>query len=130
YGTGDFTGVFWMFIQWMVQNGNEVFTDDGELAFTEDEVRSWVDVTADLRESDQLFPAERAAQLAPMSGFTEGEVVTEFSWDNFLAGYLADSGAETIEMLPVPTVEGADGRAMFQKPSMLLSAAQTTEHPA
>ncbi|WP_022917102.1 ABC transporter substrate-binding protein [Ruania albidiflava] len=130
YGTGDFTGVFWMYIQWMVQNGNDVFTDDGELAFTEDDVRSWLELTADLRENDQLFPAERAAQLDPMSGFTEGEVATEFSWDNFLAGYLADSGADQIEMLPVPTVEGSDARAMFQKPSMLLSAAQTTQHPA
>ncbi len=130
YGSGDFTGVFWMFIQYMVQSGNEVFTDEGEIAFTEDDVRQWLNLTADARENGQVFPAERAAQLSPLGGFTANEAASEFSWDNFLAGYLADSGAEKIEMLPVPTVEGSDARAMFQKPSMLLSAAQTTQHPA
>lgn len=129
YGSGDFTGVFWMFIQYLVQNGNEVFTDDGELAFTEDDVRGWLELTAEARANGQVFPASREAQLDPLGGFTANEAASEFSWDNFLAGYLADSGAERIEMLPVPTIEGSTERAMFQKPSMLLSAAQTTQHP-
>lgn len=128
YGSGDYTGVFWMFIQHLVQEGNEVFTDEGEIAFTEDDVRAWLDQNTPLREAGHLFPTDRAVQLAPLGGFTVNETATEFTWDNFLAGYLADSGAESLEMLPVPL--GTSGeRGMFAKPSMLLSGAANTEHP-
>ena len=129
YGGTDYTGVFWMFIQHLVQEGNEVFTEDGEIAFTEDDVRSWLEQASDLRENDLTFPTDRAVQLAPLGGFTVNETASEFTWDNFLAGYLADSGAESLEMLPVPL--GSTGeRGMFAKPSMLLSGAANTEHPA
>ncbi|TDE91648.1 carbohydrate ABC transporter substrate-binding protein [Occultella glacieicola] len=128
YGSGDYTGVFWLFIQHLVQEGNEVFTADGEIAFTEDDMKEWLNRTTDLRADGSLFPTERTVQLAPLGGFTVNEVASEFSWDNFLAGYLADSGAESIEMLPMPL--GSSGeRGMFQKPSMLLSAGSNTEHP-
>src|SRR5699024_4821619 len=129
YGSGDFTGTFWFFVQYMIQQGNEVFTDDGELAFTEEDVQQWLDLTAGARADGHVFPAERAAQLEPLGGFTANEVASEFSWNNFLAGYLADSGAERVEMLPIPMIEGSSARGMFQR-SMLLSAAETTEHPA
>ena len=128
FGSADYTGVFWMFIQHMVQEGNEVFTPEGEIAFTEDDVREWLNQTSELRASAGLFPTDRAVQIAPLTGYTVNETATEFSWDNFLAGFLADSGAENIDMLPVPL--GSDGeRSMFQKPSMLLSGAANTEHP-
>lgn len=65
--------------------------------------------------------------MDPLSGFTAGEAVTEQSWDNFLAGYVADSGVEDLEMLPMPS--GPNGPEMFFKASMLLSAGANTEHP-
>ncbi|QOR70123.1 extracellular solute-binding protein [Ruania alkalisoli] len=128
YGTGDFTGVLWLFVQHLVQEGQDVFTDEGDIAFTEQDVIDWLNLAAPLRENGQLFPAERTTQLDPLGGFTANEVATEFSWDNFLAGYLADSGAESIEMLPLPV--GSSGeRGMFFKPSMLLSAGANTQNP-
>ena len=129
YGGIDFTGTFWFFVQYMIQQGNEVFTDDGDLAFTEEDVQGWLDLTAEARANQQVFPAARAAQLEPLSGFAANETASEFSWNNFLAAYLADSGADRLEMLPIPMIEGSSDRGMFQR-SMLLSAAQTTEHPA
>ncbi|UFU05880.1 ABC transporter substrate-binding protein [Ruania halotolerans] len=128
YGTGDFTGVLWLFVQYLVQNGHEVFTAEGDIAFTEQDVIEWLNVAQPLRDADALFPAERTVQLAPLGGFTVNEVASEFSWDNFLAGYLADSGADSLEMLPLPVPEGGE-RNMFFKPSMLLSAGANTEHP-
>ncbi|UFU02556.1 extracellular solute-binding protein [Ruania suaedae] len=128
YGTGDFTGVLWLFVQHLVQEGQEVFTEDGEIAFSEQDVIDWLNLVQPLREADQMLPAERATQLEPLGGFTANEAATEFSWDNFLAGYLADSGAETIEMLPLPVGSSGD-RNQFFKPSMLLSAGANTENP-
>ncbi|WP_022917106.1 ABC transporter substrate-binding protein [Ruania albidiflava] len=129
YGAYDFTGVFWLFIQYMVQNGNEVFTDDGELAFTEDDVLEWLSLASDLRAEGQVWPPDRAAQFDPLDGFSAQEVATSGTWDNFLAMYYADTGLDELDILPIPTVEGNDARGLFQKPSMLLSAGQNTEHP-
>ncbi|WP_420112999.1 ABC transporter substrate-binding protein [Pseudactinotalea sp.] len=128
WGTGDFTGVFWLFVQHLVQEGVDVFTDDGQVAFGEQDIVDWLNVTAPLRDADQFMSPEATAQLDPLGGFTANLVGTEFSWDNFLAGYLTDSGAESIEMLPLPV--GSNGEhGQFFKPSMLLSASANSEHP-
>lgn len=128
YGTGDFTGVFWLFVQHLVQEGKDVFTADGQVAFTEQDIVDWLNVTAPLRDAGLFMSPEAAAQLDPLSGFTANLVATEASWDNFLAGYLADSGAESLEMLPLPV--GSNGEhGQFFKPSMLLSGSANTEHP-
>ena len=128
YGGTDYTGVFWFFMQWLVQQGIEPFTDDGGLNFGAEEITEFLNLAADLREAGNVFPAERTVQLSPLTGFTSVETASEFTWDNFLAGYIGDSGVENLEILPVPT--GPDGeKSMFWKPSMLLSAGANTEHP-
>ncbi|WP_277051152.1 extracellular solute-binding protein [Ruania albidiflava] len=129
YGSYDFTGVFWLFIQYMVQQGNEVFTEEGDLAFSEEDVLGWLELTAGLREAGQVHPAERAAQLDPLDGFSAEEVATSGTWDNFLAMYYADTGADQLDIFPVPTLDGSEERGLFQKPAMLLSASGTSDHP-
>jgi multiple sugar transport system substrate-binding protein len=127
YGTGDYTGTFWFFLQWLIQQGTEPFTDDGQLAFDESQMTEFLNLASDLRESDQLFPTERTTQLLPLGGFTVNEAAAEMSWDNFLAGYISDSGTENIQMLPMPS--GDNGPQQFWKPSMLLSSGANSEHP-
>jgi multiple sugar transport system substrate-binding protein len=129
YGAVDYTGTFWFFLQWLVQKGVTPFTDEGEIGFDEDDVTEFLELTADLRADKAVYPIERGTQLLPLGGFTVNESASEISWDNFLATYTTDSGDQAIEMLPVPS--GDDGeKAMFFKPSMLLSAGANTEHPA
>lgn len=123
YGSGDYTGTFWFFLQYLVQEGKAPFTEDGQLGFTEEDMAAWLESTAELRDADQFYPVEKAKQVEPKGGFTVNEAATEISWDNFLAGYVADSGTENIEMLPVP------GGKQFWKPSMLLSATTSTKEP-
>ncbi|MCK0118844.1 extracellular solute-binding protein [Isoptericola sp. S6320L] len=127
YGTGDYTGTFWFFLQWLIQQGEQPFTDDGQLAFDEAQMTEFLNLASDLRESDALFPAERTTQLLPLGGFTVNEAASEMSWDNFLAGYISDSGTENIQMLPMPS--GDNGPQQFWKPSMLLSSGANSENP-
>lgn len=128
YGGADYTNTFWFFVQWLVQKGITPFEEDGTFGFTEDDMAEFLELTADLRDEGLVYPVDRGIQLLPLGGFTVNESASEFSWDNFLAGYTADSGTENIEMLPMPT--GPEGeKAMFWKPSMLLSAGANTEHP-
>lgn len=127
YGTGDYTGTFWFFLQWLIQQGTEPFTPDGQIAFDEAQMTEFLNLASDLRDSDALFPAERTTQLLPLGGFTVNEAASEMSWDNFLAGYISDSGTENIQLLPMPS--GDDGPQQFWKPSMLLSSGANSEHP-
>ena len=130
YGSGDYTTTFWFFLQWLVQQDIQPFTDDGQLNFTREDMTAWLNLAEPIRTPvDSTYPISRGIQLLPLGGFTVEENVTEMSWDNFLAQYSADSGNENIQMLPIPS--DADGdKKMFLKPSMLLSASANSEHPA
>ncbi len=127
YGSGDYVATFWFFLQWLLQEGTEPFTQDGALNFDQDDVVEWLELTADLRDADAVYPIARGLSLAPLGGFTVNEAASEASWDNFLAGYSADSGTDDLEILPIPS--GPDGTANFFRPSMHLAVGANTEHP-
>ncbi|QIK71527.1 extracellular solute-binding protein [Propioniciclava coleopterorum] len=128
YYGGNPGGVLWFFIQWLLQKGVTPFKDDNTLGFGKDEVREWLTMWEPLNATDVKFPSARTEQLKPKGGFTANEVALEASWDNFLSGYVKDSGDDAIKMMPIPS--GADGKThMFYKPSMLLSAGANTKNP-
>ncbi|MDT0445006.1 ABC transporter substrate-binding protein [Streptomyces johnsoniae] len=129
YGATDYTMVWWFFMQHLVQQGIEPFSENGEMNFDEDDMRTFISSTDELREPEDLtFPAERTEQLLPKGGFTSGEAAVEFHWDNFLHGYSADLGTENMQLMPVPS--GPDGQKhMFFKPTMQLSMGANTDHP-
>ncbi|QCB92539.1 ABC transporter substrate-binding protein [Cellulomonas shaoxiangyii] len=128
YGGGDYTGTFWFFLQYLLQKGVTPFEEDGTLGFDEGDVTEFLELTSDLRTDKAVYPVERGVALKPLGGFTVNENATEMSWDNFLAGYVADSGTENLEITQIPSIEPGE-KALFFKPSMLYSIGANTEHP-
>ncbi|MGP4114085.1 ABC transporter substrate-binding protein [Streptomyces sp. 4N509B] len=127
YGAGDYTIVWWMFVQYLLQEGVQPFAENNEWNFTEDHLHDFLALADGIRYED-MFPAERLDQLDPLGAFNSGEAPTEFTWDNFLAGYGAELETDNLELMPVPT--GSDGsKHMFFKPSMQYSIGANTEHP-
>ncbi|TDC67161.1 ABC transporter substrate-binding protein [Streptomyces hainanensis] len=129
YGAGDYTMTWWFFMQHLIQQGVEPFSETGEMNFTEDDMRAFIESAQPVREGDSaFFPRERGEQLLPKGGFTSGEAAVEFHWDNFISGYSADLGSENIQLMPMPTA--ADGeKHMFFKPTMQLAMGGNTSHP-
>ncbi|WP_432572585.1 ABC transporter substrate-binding protein [Kineococcus sp. SYSU DK005] len=127
FGSGDYTGTFWLFDMHLRQQGKQAITEDGEVGFTKAELKQWWESTAELRADGSLISAERTTQLLPKSPFGGGESATEFSWDNFLAGYLADSGAEKLEIVAPPS--DGDDKGLFLKASMVYSIGAGAEDP-
>jgi multiple sugar transport system substrate-binding protein len=127
YGGGDYTASrWWFFIQYLLQQGIQPFDENGEWNFTEQDLSDWISTADDVRED--TFPAKRTDQLKPLGPFNAGEVITEFTWDNFLAGYGAELDTENLELMPMPS--GSDGQKhMFFKPSMQYSIGSNSEHP-
>ncbi|MGW7293832.1 ABC transporter substrate-binding protein [Streptomyces xiamenensis] len=129
YGATDYTMVWWFFLQDLIQKGIEPFNENGEMNFSEDDMRDFINSTDDIRSpGDIFFPAERTEQLLPLGGFTSGEAVVEFHWDNFIHGYANDLGNENVQLMPLPS--GPDGQKhMFFKPTMQLTSGANTKHP-
>ena len=126
FGSADPTGVWWQFNIWLRQKGIEAFTEDGKLGFSKDDLRTWWNSVSDLRGSNALISPERAAQVKPKSTFGANLTVSEVTWDNFMAGYLKDSGAKELKLVPVPS-DSQDNLGLFLKPSMLMVASAKTK---
>ncbi len=105
------------------------FTDDGQIAFTQDDVQAWADLWAPpLREQKAFFPAKRAAQLEPKTGLNSAEVVAEANWDTLMPNYTAELGSEDLELMPIPPT-GDDGKKMYWHSGVMLSASASSSHP-
>ncbi|AKV86537.1 hypothetical protein AKG07_09755 [Microbacterium sp. CGR1] len=124
FGGFDQGLTMWFFIQWLLQQGEEPFNEDGSFAFTKGDVKEFLDATTPLRESAAFFPPSRATEISPADGFAIGEAASTLTWDSFFARYTDVEGLET---LPVPTGEDGD-KAVFYT-VLHLAGAANTEHP-
>ena len=124
FGGFDQGLTMWFFIQWLLQQGEEPFNEDGSFAFTKDDIAEFLDATTPLREAAAYFPPSRASEIAPADGFAIGEAASTLTWDSFFARYTDVEGLET---LPVPT--GPDGEKAVFYTVLHLAGAANTEHP-
>lgn len=127
FGGSDFTGIWWQFNIWLRQKGIDAFTGDGKLGFSRDDLRTWLNMNSDLRGTNAVVPADRSAQLKPKSPFGGNATVSENTWDNFMAGYLKDTGAKELKLVPIPS-DDPDNLGLFLKPSMLMVASAKTKY--
>ncbi len=130
WGGTDPTGRIQNFELYLRANGKNLFTDAGEVNFTEAELKTFWESAAPLR-AGITIPTQRLVEIAPKSGFGAGLTATELTWDNFGAGYLGDLGysdASALSLIAPPTAK-AGSKDLYLKPSMLHAIAATTEHP-
>ena len=127
YGGTDYTQRIQVFELVLRANGGNLYTEDGELGFTEAELRDFWASGDDIRDGVTVPQVELEA-ISPVSGFGAGLTASEMSWSNFLGGYLADSGAESISIVAPPTaVEGS--KDLYQQGGLQMAIASNTDHP-
>ena len=126
FGSTDFSGVWWQFNIWLRQKNIQAFTSDGKLGFSKDDLKTWWNLNSKLRGTQALVPEDRVTQLKPKSPFGSNVSAAEVTWDNFMAGYLADSGAKQLKLVPVPS-DDPNNLGLFLKPSMLMVASAKTK---
>ncbi|UKA70472.1 MULTISPECIES: ABC transporter substrate-binding protein [Micrococcaceae] len=126
YGSTDFTGVWWQFNIWLRQKNMQAFNSDGKLGFSKDDLKTWWNLNSKLRGTQAIVPEERVTQLKPKSPFGSNVSAAEVTWDNFMAGYLGDSGAKELKLVPVPS-DDPNNLGLFLKPSMLMVASAKTK---
>jgi len=124
FGGYDQGITMWFFIQWLLQQGQQPFEDDGSFTFTKDDMVEFLDATTPLREAGAYFSPSRAAEIAPVDGFAIAETASSLTWDSFFARYTDVEGLET---LPVPT--GPDGEKAVFYTVLHLAGSANTDHP-
>ncbi|MBS3179864.1 MULTISPECIES: ABC transporter substrate-binding protein [unclassified Pseudoclavibacter] len=124
YGGFDHGITMWFFIQWLLQEGVEPFTETGEFGFTKDDVTEFMSSTSALRDAGAFVPPARITQLAPADGFAAGEAASSLTWDSYFARY---TDIEDLQTLPVPT--GSNGEKDIFYTVLHMAGAANTEHP-
>ncbi|WP_104179236.1 ABC transporter substrate-binding protein [Arthrobacter sp. B0490] len=109
------------------QDGRQLFTDEGELNFTQEELAEhWQEGQAN--RDKVTVPQSKLEEINPVSGFGGNLTTSEMSWSNFLGGYLGDSGAEEITIVAPPT-SNPDEKDLYRKVGLMQAASSSTEHP-
>lgn len=116
----------WLFLQWLLQQDIDPFTEDGGLAFTQEEIIEYMSLGQDARDAGAYISPQRSAQFSPLDGFQMEEAASALVWDNYFGRYAPETG-DDIELLPVPTGEDGEKSMFFLVSNMAVAA--NTEHP-
>lgn len=127
YGGTDVTQRIQTFELVLRADGKNLYTDDGKLGFTEEELADFWESGAEMRDGVAI-PQSRLEELTPKSGFGAGVTATETSWSNFLGGYLADSGASSIQLIAPPTAKEGS-KDLYRQAGLQVAISADTEHP-
>ncbi|MGW9111665.1 ABC transporter substrate-binding protein [Microbacterium sp. NPDC055683] len=130
FGGTDWTGRIQNFEVQQRAQGEDLFTEDGEPNFTEEDLAAFWEQGSALREEGSVISAQQLEEIFPLGGFDTALTASELSWDNFGTGYLANLGEGYTELgltEPPVLVEGA--KDLYLKPSMLHAISANTEHP-
>ena len=130
WGGTDWTGRIQNFEIQQRAAGEDLFTEDGEPNFTEEDLAAFWEQGDEIRTDGSVIGQQRLEEVFPLSGFDSALTASELTWDNFGAGYLGNLGESYTELgLVAPPVTEDGAKDLYLKPSMLHSIASTTEHP-
>ena len=127
YGGTDYTQRIQNFELALRQDGKNLYTDDGQLGFTEEELADFWESGSDMRDGETV-PQSRLEEITPVSGFGGKLTATEPTWSNFLAGYLAESGSSSVTMVAPPTSDSSV-KDLYRQGGLQMAISATTEHP-
>ncbi|MDN3245008.1 ABC transporter substrate-binding protein [Streptomyces sp. ZSW22] len=114
---------------WLRGQGKSLYTGDGGLGFTVDDLTRWWTFTDALRREGAVSPAEQTTQLdgsVENTPLGRGTAVSDFNWDAPAGGYaaLVEGG---VALGPMPS--GEDGTpGQYFKPSMFLGVSADSPH--
>lgn len=127
YGGTDVTQRIQTFELVLRAEGKNLYTEDGKLGFTEDELKAFWESGAAARDGITV-PQSKLEEITPKSGFGGNLTASETSWSNFLGGYLADSGASSISLVAPPTAKQGS-KDLYRQAGLQMAISATTEHP-
>lgn len=126
YGASDNANVMYLYDLYLRQNGKAFFTKDDKLGFTKDDLAEWWGRWQQHAKADELVPGKKSEQAKPKASISADLSASEFTWDNFLVRFAAETKT-TLDLGPIPTTDGK--RTGQYLSSLMLSGSARTQHP-
>lgn len=127
YGGGNYAGIIYNLEARMRQRGGLLFTEDGKLGFTREQLTEFWSEGQQLIADKVVLPVDKAVQIKPKSLWVDALAASELGWDNFLVRYAGESKVG-IKLGPIPS-DDPQRLGQYLKPAMLLSTSAKTDHP-
>jgi multiple sugar transport system substrate-binding protein len=128
-GVGDFGGIEDWFEVWLRQQGKNLYTGEGKLGYTTDDVTRWWEMTDGWRRGGASTPAELTTK---MDGSQANDPVVQkraasgFGYDSGITAQTWQIYGRELKLTPFPSDTGKLGQ--YAKPAMMFSIAQRSEH--
>lgn len=121
------------FSTWVRQNGEDVYTEDGELGVSEKTVEKWFEMNTEFLD-DRAFPPagtiDMTGAFSPEeSPLSTGLISTTVIPANGLPSYGTVLGDESVALLRLPGETEGERPGMAVTPTLLWAAPANTKHP-
>ena len=114
------------------QKGEELYTADGTLGFSEETLAEWWTMSLELQKAGATPPATKSVEVEnggpEMSLVGTGQGAHSFFWTNQL-GALTSAAGHDLQLLRHPGEADGERTGMYFKPSMYYSISADTEYP-
>lgn len=127
-GSTQYVQIMTVFEIWLSQQGKSLYTPEGDLGFTPEDLAAWWGRATPLLDDGGFIPPKRAEQLNGADVLGAGATASELSFYNFLVRFSEGSAEGDFSML-LPPADDPDDRGVYLKPSLELSMSANTEHP-
>ncbi|MFI6102018.1 ABC transporter substrate-binding protein [Lentzea sp. NPDC051213] len=128
-GSTDFGGTEDVFETWLRQRGKKLYSDDGRLGYTKDDLKAFWQLSKDFRDAQATTPAELVTTLnagAEQTPMGKKLSASEHSYDSLYGGYNTVRPDE-LKLGPYPS-DSAETLGSYRKPSQLISASARTKN--
>ncbi|GHO46221.1 ABC transporter substrate-binding protein [Ktedonospora formicarum] len=127
--SNDASGEIATFEVWLRQHGKELYTNDGQVNFTADDVAEWFSFWDKMRKAGACVPPDVQASLSGTSGAANSTLIHGKAIFNVTHSNLFDSyqtlTKHALELYPIP--KGSQPGS-YLKPSMLISISSKTKY--
>jgi multiple sugar transport system substrate-binding protein len=127
-GTTDFGWAIDWFEVWLRQNGKPLYTADGGLGFTSDDLERYWSMIGDMRAGRGVTPAEVTTKMdgsVQNSGVVTRQAASEIGYDSSLTGYFSSYGPG-LKAAPLPSDVAETGMAAL--PPVSFAVSKRSEH--
>jgi multiple sugar transport system substrate-binding protein len=129
-GTTDFGWAVDWFEVWLHQHGKSLYTPDGKLGFTADELAEYWEMIGTMRAGKGVSPAEVTTKMdgsVQNSGIVTKQAASEIGYDSGVTGYFGAFGPN-LKVAPLPSDVAESGMAAM--PPVSFAVSQRSKHKA
>jgi multiple sugar transport system substrate-binding protein len=130
-GTTDFGWAVDWFEVWLHQHGKQLYTADGKLGFTADDLTQFWNLTGGMRSNKGVSAAQDTTKMdgtIQNSAMVRKTAASEFNYDSSLTSYISSYGAQTAAA-PLPSDDPAKS-GMAALPPVYFAVPKTSSHQA